>query len=142
MHLNANPTQGEILHEQYQEKKEALKETSKSRVLARYGGEEYLEKLPKELLNGQTEDYVEYSKSGAVVKGSERAKARSKYEEDGTCLRTGVTGHDNDWWLFSSVPREPYLGLGIMVRLEFRSMGFRVLPFDSIELILYWRRWD
>lgn len=85
MHLNANPTQGEILHEQYQEKKEALKETSKSRVLARYGGEEYLEKLPKELLNGQTEDYVEYSKSGAVVKGSERAKARSKYEEDGTC---------------------------------------------------------
>jgi len=83
VHLNANPTQGEILHEQYKEKKDAFKETSKSRVLAKYGGEEYLEEVPKELLNGQTEDYVEYSKSGAVVKGVERAKARSKYDEDG-----------------------------------------------------------
>jgi pre-mRNA-processing factor SLU7 len=83
VHLNANPTQGEILHEQYQEKKEALKETSKSSVLAKYGGEEHLEKAPMELLSGQTEDYVEYSRSGAVVKGRERAKARTKYDEDG-----------------------------------------------------------
>jgi pre-mRNA-processing factor SLU7 len=39
--------------------------------------------VPKELLGGQTEDYVEYSRTGQVVKGRERAKARSKYDEDG-----------------------------------------------------------
>jgi len=50
--------------------------------LARYGGEEYLEKVPKELLQGQTEQYVEYSRTGQVVKGMEAAKAKSKYEED------------------------------------------------------------
>ncbi len=48
-----------------------------------YGGEEYLEKTPKELLAGQTEDYVEYSRTGQVIKGRERAKIRSKYDEDG-----------------------------------------------------------
>lgn len=82
VHLNANPTQGEILHHQYKEKKEQLKSTSKVGILAKYGGEEYLEKAPKELLSGQTEDYVEYSRTGQVIKGRERAKARSKYEED------------------------------------------------------------
>lgn len=60
-----------------------MKETSKSKVLAKYGGEEYLERVPKELLGGQTEEYVEYSRTGQVVKGRERVKAKSKYEEDG-----------------------------------------------------------
>ena len=32
---------------------------------------------------GQTEDYVEYSRSGQVIKGRESAKARTKYDEDG-----------------------------------------------------------
>lgn len=56
VHLNANPTQGAILHKQFQEKKEKLKDTTKVGILARYGGEEYLEKVPRELLTGQTED--------------------------------------------------------------------------------------
>ena len=60
-----------------------LKNTSKVSILAKYGGEEYLEKAPKELLQGQTEDYVEYSRTGQVVAGRERAKAKSKYPEDG-----------------------------------------------------------
>jgi len=59
-----------------------LKETNKDSILATYGGEEYLQKAPKELLLGQTEDYVEYSQSGQVLKGLERAKAKSKYHED------------------------------------------------------------
>jgi pre-mRNA-processing factor SLU7 len=83
VHLNANPTQGELLHQEYRQKKDKLKDTSKVSILARYGGEEYLEKVPKELLQGQTEQYVEYSRSGQVVKGKERAKAKSKYPEDG-----------------------------------------------------------
>lgn len=63
-----------------------MKETSSASILQKYGGEEYLEKLPRELLSGQTEDYVEYSRTGQVVKGQERAKAKSKYDEDGASL--------------------------------------------------------
>lgn len=37
---------------------------------------------PRELLLAQTEDYMEYSRHGAVLKGLEKAVARSKYEED------------------------------------------------------------
>jgi hypothetical protein len=83
VHLNANPTQGEILHEKYIQKKETLKSTNKVDILSKYGGEEYLKTAPTELLTGQTENYVEYSRAGTVMKGKERAKARSKYPEDG-----------------------------------------------------------
>ena len=81
--MNANPTQGELLHGEFREKKEELKELNKSSILAKYGGAEYLETAPKELRQGQTEEYVEYSRTGQVIRGLERAKARSKYPEDG-----------------------------------------------------------
>ena len=83
VHMNANPTQGQLLHTEYQKKKEELKDTVKGSILSKYGGEEYLEKAPKELLQGQTEEYVEFSRTGQVVKGKERAAVRSKYPEDG-----------------------------------------------------------
>jgi len=82
VHLNANPTQGQLLHHEFKEKKEMMKDVNKVSILARYGGEEYLERVPRELINGQTENYVEYSRTGQVIKGKERAKARSKYPED------------------------------------------------------------
>ena len=91
VHLNANPTQGQLLHQAYKEKKEELRDSSKVSVLARYGGEQYLETAPKELLQGQTEEYVEYSRAGQVIHGKERAKARSKYPEDGSsCIHTYI----------------------------------------------------
>ncbi|KII92763.1 hypothetical protein PLICRDRAFT_484383 [Plicaturopsis crispa FD-325 SS-3] len=82
VHLNANPTQGQLLHQEYRQKKEQLKDSSKISILSKYGGAEYLEKAPQELLQGQTEEYVEYSRTGQIVKGRERAKAKSKYPED------------------------------------------------------------
>ncbi|KAI0358435.1 pre-mRNA-splicing factor SLU7 [Trametes cingulata] len=82
IHINALPTQGQLLHKEYIKKKEELKDTTKVSILAKYGGEEYLEKAPKELLHGQTEEYVEYSRTGQVIKGKERAKVKSKYPED------------------------------------------------------------
>ncbi|WVR06364.1 pre-mRNA-splicing factor SLU7 [Kwoniella sp. DSM 27419] len=82
VHMQSNPTAGELLHKEFQQKKEVLKDTSKVSILSKYGGEEHLQRLPRELLNGQTEDYVEYSRTGTVIKGRERAKARSKYDED------------------------------------------------------------
>ena len=81
--MNANPTQGEILHKEYKEKTEELRDSNKVGILAKYGGEQYLATVPKELLQGQTENYVEYSRTGQVIKGKERAKVRSKYAEDG-----------------------------------------------------------
>lgn len=84
--MNANPTQGQLLHQEYQQKKEQLKDMNKVSILAKYGGEEYLEKAPKELLLGQTEEYVEFSRTGRVIKGKERAMVRSKYPEDGMSL--------------------------------------------------------
>lgn len=84
VHMNANPTQGQLLHSEFQNKTETLKDMTKVSILAKYGGEEYLQKAPKELLQGQTEEYVEFSRTGQVIKGKERAVARSKYPEDGT----------------------------------------------------------
>jgi pre-mRNA-processing factor SLU7 len=112
VHMNANPTQGELLHKEFQEKKETLKDTSKVSILAKYGGEEHLEKVPKELLLGQTEDCeycggslwnirsieehfitdVEYSRTGAVIRGREKAVPKSKYEEDGEIFSGTIDG--------------------------------------------------
>jgi len=92
VHLNANPTQGELLHHEFKQKKEELKDTSKISILAKYGGAKYLQTAPKELLEGQTEDYVEYSRTGQVIKGREKAKAKSKYPED-----VYVNNHTDVW---------------------------------------------
>lgn len=54
--VSANPTAGELLHREFQQKKEVLKDTNKTSILAKYGGEEHLQRMPKELLSGQTEN--------------------------------------------------------------------------------------
>lgn len=84
--LHANPTAGEKYNKEYQEKKEERKKVTQGSILEKYGGEEYLKKAPKELLLGQNEGYVEYSRTGQVIKGREKAKVRSKYQEDCKCL--------------------------------------------------------
>lgn len=84
VHLNANPTQGELLHYDFRQKKDELKDKMKGSILEKYGGVEYLDSAAKELRQGQTENYVEYSRAGQVVKGLEKAKAKSKYPEDGS----------------------------------------------------------
>ncbi|KAJ8661785.1 hypothetical protein O0I10_002593 [Lichtheimia ornata] len=82
VHLQANPTQVAILHKEYESKKDKVRDSTQKSILARYGGEEHLAAPPKELLMAQNENYVEYSRTGRIIKGQERAKARSKYEED------------------------------------------------------------
>lgn len=82
VHLQADPTKLELLHRSFKVKKEAFKEQQRESILEKYGGEEHLDAPPRELLLAQTEDYVEYSRHGAVLKGLEKAVARSKYEED------------------------------------------------------------
>ncbi|XP_063784836.1 pre-mRNA-splicing factor SLU7 [Pseudophryne corroboree] len=82
VHLQADPTKLEVLCKSFKVKKEDFKEDQKKSILERYGGEEHLDTPPVELLLAQTEDYVEYSRHGTVIKGQEKAAARSKYEED------------------------------------------------------------
>ena len=38
-------------------------------IVEKYGGKEYLEAPPKELLLATTEEYVEYSRTGKIIKG-------------------------------------------------------------------------
>jgi len=92
VHLHANPTAGELLHREFKEKKAELKDTTKVSILAKYGGEEFLQAAPRELRQGQTEDYVEYSRTGQVVKGRERVLNRSKYPED-----VYINNHTSVW---------------------------------------------
>merc|ERR1719266_1373478 len=56
-HMLANPSQAELLYEQYQLKKEKLKITKKNSILEKYGGEKhFIDEEKKELIGNQTEN--------------------------------------------------------------------------------------
>ena len=82
VHLQSDPTKLELLKKTYDVKKEGFKEELRGGILEKYGGAEHLEAPPKELLLAQTEEYVEYSRTGKVTKGQEKAIRSTKYEED------------------------------------------------------------
>jgi pre-mRNA-processing factor SLU7 len=56
VHIEANPTAAMMLHKEFTAKKGVMKDTNKVSILEKYGGEEHLERLPQELLQGQTEE--------------------------------------------------------------------------------------
>ena len=68
VHLLAEPTKLEMLQQEYDKKKEQFKSQVQESILKHYGGEEHLQAPTKSLLLAQTEDYVEYSRYGKVVK--------------------------------------------------------------------------
>merc|ERR1711953_1443254 len=82
VHAQAGPTQLAVLRKSYKTKKAAHSEDLKNNVIDKYGGLEHLKAPPKELLIAQTENYVEYSRTGQVIKGQEKATIKSRYEED------------------------------------------------------------
>ncbi|XP_064255753.1 pre-mRNA-splicing factor SLU7-like [Passer domesticus] len=82
VHLQAEPTKLELLYKSFKAKKEDLKAQQKENILEKYGGQEHLDAPPAELLLAPTEDYVQYSRHGTVIKGQQKAIACSKYEED------------------------------------------------------------
>lgn len=71
--------------------------------MEKYGGEEHLHVPPKSLLLAQTEEYVEYSRSGKVIKGIEKPKARSIYEED-----VYINNHTTIWGSYWNAGRWGY----------------------------------
>merc|ERR1712141_699655 len=83
VHALAEPTKLEALKKEYVQKKVTLKEKAKNSILEKYGGEEHLNNAPpRELIYAQSERYVEYSRTGEVVKGEEASMTKSKHEED------------------------------------------------------------
>ncbi|XP_044760261.1 pre-mRNA-splicing factor Slu7-like [Coccinella septempunctata] len=92
VHLLAEPTKLELLQKEYDKKKDQFKNQVNKSVLEKYGGEEHLQAPPKTLLLAQTEDYVEYSRSGKVIKGQEKEEIKSKYEED-----VYINNHTSVW---------------------------------------------
>lgn len=83
VHALAEPTKLEALKKEYVQKKDTLKDQAKNQLLEKYGGEEHLNNAPpRELIFAQSEHYVEYSRTGEVLKGEEASMTRTKYEED------------------------------------------------------------
>lgn len=80
--LQAEPTKLELLQNQFMGKKEEFKKKVSDDLLEKYGGKEHLDAPPPELLLSQTENYVEYSRHGKIIKGAEKQVVRSKYDED------------------------------------------------------------
>jgi pre-mRNA-processing factor SLU7 len=72
VHALAEPTKLEVLKKEYLAKKDDFKDEVKSKILDKYGGQEYLEAPPKELIFAQTEHYVEYTRHGQVQKLMEK----------------------------------------------------------------------
>jgi pre-mRNA-processing factor SLU7 len=96
LHVQANPTQGEILRKQQTQEAAAKKEATRKALLERYGDAA----LPatKKLKSGvvANERYVEYDAQGQIKGAPGRTVARSKYREDVfTNNHTSVWG---SWW--------------------------------------------
>mmetsp|Transcript_18797 Transcript_18797/g.22533 ORF Transcript_18797/g.22533 Transcript_18797/m.22533 type:complete len:562 (-) Transcript_18797:439-2124(-) len=82
IHMQAAPSQAEMLKASFHAKKANLKQKSSASIIAKYGNAASEDKPDSALLLGQTEGYVEYDRAGRLVKGEEAPVARSKYEED------------------------------------------------------------
>ncbi|XP_054168384.1 pre-mRNA-splicing factor SLU7-like [Oppia nitens] len=101
IHLQAEPTKTELVKKQIDSKKENVKEQFRQSIIDKYGGKEHLQTLEPQLMFGQTDIYMEYSRQGQVIKGCIKAKVSSIYEEDVfTNNHTTVWGsywHQNQW---------------------------------------------
>ncbi|CAM8973822.1 unnamed protein product [Rhodiola kirilowii] len=97
IHLQAAPSQAELLYKNFQVIKEKVKSKTKDTILEKYGNAATEDDIPRELLLGQSERQIEYDRAGRVVKGQEIVVHRSKYEEDQlhSNNHTSVWG---SWW--------------------------------------------
>lgn len=69
VHMQAAPSQAELLYKNFKVNKEKLKSEVKDTIMEKYGNAATADPLPKELLLGQSEKEVEYDRAGRIVKG-------------------------------------------------------------------------
>lgn len=92
VHLQAAPSQAELLYKNFKINKEKLKFQNKDTIMEKYGNAATEDKLPRELLLGQSEREVEYDRAGRIIKGQEVSLPKSKYEED-----VYINNHTSVW---------------------------------------------
>ncbi|KAK1407616.1 hypothetical protein QVD17_39236 [Tagetes erecta] len=68
VHMQAAPSQAELLYKNYKINEVKLKSKAKETILEKYGDAATEEVLPKELLLGQSEIEVEYDRAGRIIK--------------------------------------------------------------------------
>jgi len=82
VHVLAAPSQAEKLYEDFQRRRDNLQHQRRATIIEQYGGEEHLKpKVPRELLLGQTERFVQYAPDGSLL-NADKSTTRSKWEED------------------------------------------------------------
>ncbi|XVF38460.1 hypothetical protein REPUB_Repub20aG0104300 [Reevesia pubescens] len=96
IHMQAAPSQAELLFRNYKVIKEKLKSKTKDTIMEKYGNAATEEEIPMELLLGQSERQVEYDRAGRVIKGMETSLPKSKYEED--VFINNHTSVWGSWW--------------------------------------------
>ncbi|KAF5738936.1 splicing factor-related family protein [Tripterygium wilfordii] len=92
IHMQAAPSQAELLYKNYTVIKEKLKHRTKDTIMEKYGNAANEEEIPRELLLGQTEKEVEYDRAGRIIRGQEAALPKTKYEED-----VHINNHSSVW---------------------------------------------
>ena len=69
IHMQAAPSQAELLYKSFKVKKEQLKSESKDKLMEKYGNAASEEPIARELLLGQSEREIEYDRTGRIIKG-------------------------------------------------------------------------
>lgn len=96
IHLQANPTSGEVLRKKEQEDSDAKRQASRKALLDKYGGSEHLQPTPlRDTMVVENERFVEYDESGAI-KGAPKKATKSKYPED--IMVNNHTSVFGSWW--------------------------------------------
>ncbi|KAF8648293.1 hypothetical protein HU200_064872 [Digitaria exilis] len=92
IHMQAAPSQAELLYKSFKIKKEKLKSETRDKIMEKYGNAASDEPLPRELLLGQSEREIEYDRTGRIIKGQDTSVPKSKYEED-----VYINNHTSVW---------------------------------------------
>ncbi|KAF9889778.1 mRNA splicing protein [Aspergillus nanangensis] len=82
IHLQANPTSGEVLRKKEETENTTKRQAQKKALLDKYGGSEHMAPTPlRDTMVIENERFVEYDETGAI-KGAPKNAAKSKYPED------------------------------------------------------------
>ncbi|KAJ5819866.1 Pre-mRNA-splicing factor slu7 [Penicillium riverlandense] len=96
IHLQANPTSGEVLRKKEKSDSEAKRQAQRKALLDKYGGFEHLQSTPlRDTMVVENERFVEYDESGAI-KGAPKKATKSKYAED--VMINNHTSVWGSWW--------------------------------------------
>ncbi|XP_010675980.1 pre-mRNA-splicing factor SLU7-like [Beta vulgaris subsp. vulgaris] len=98
MHLQAAPSQAELLYKNFKVNKDKLKSQVKDTIMEKYGNAAAEEEIPRELLFGQSEKQVEYDRAGRVIKVQETVLPKSKYEDVLLLYANNHTSVWGSWW--------------------------------------------